>query len=481
MSTKRKSTNQKKNTKTKAPARKPSAKKAAANSAPTDEELQEAYEQALAKYGARAEVTAIDIGYQYDQGKRTETMSVRIHVSEKKDESVLEAAAIFPRQIGNVPVDVIEATYRVQRQRPGAKLESLFERQSRRDPMQPGISVAHTDVTAGTFGNLVYDRADGAPCILSNWHVLAGNNGLPGDPILQPGKADGGRLPEDRVGELNRSVLGADGDAAIARLDGTRGISDVQYETGVKVTSARMPRIGEIVSKSGRTTAVTSGRVDGMGRYFLPYGAPQGTVGVDGFKIVPVKDGNPDNEELSMGGDSGACWHIDGQGIGVGLHFAGETNANAAEEHAIACFLPRVLDALHVDLLPSVQAAPQGVGVAQPRLAAMERQLEFVTEMLEQLLQRSSGLEGAAIETESETLREVRQAIADDVGRDISRVRRLDPLSIFYRSDFALRDFYGAVINGSQFNCFPPITVPERPRTSTVQALSDLVHIRRRT
>ena len=147
-------------------------------------------------------------------------------------------------------------------------------------------------MTAGTFGAVVYDNVTGRPCILSNWHVLAGSDqAVPGDDIIQPGSVDGGRSPRDRVGQLERSILNADGDAAIAFLDTLtdRTVEFAQFQTGVKIESARMTQmsdVGKILEKSGRTTGVTRGKIDGVGSYYLNY--PVGPKTVQGFKIVSI-------------------------------------------------------------------------------------------------------------------------------------------------------------------------------------------------
>jgi hypothetical protein len=71
----------------------------------------------------------------------------------------------------------------------------------------PGVSIGHYQVTAGTFGALVTDRATGERFILSNNHVLANSNDSQlGDAILQPGAIDGGLNPGDVVAHLHRVV-----------------------------------------------------------------------------------------------------------------------------------------------------------------------------------------------------------------------------------------------------------------------------------
>src|SRR5687767_3344154 len=81
-----------------------------------------------------------------------------------------------------VLTDVIERSYDKAFELVGP--ETLDERRVRRDPIQPGISISHPDGTAGTIGLIVFDRATGAPCVLSNWHVLHGNSGTIGDEVV---------------------------------------------------------------------------------------------------------------------------------------------------------------------------------------------------------------------------------------------------------------------------------------------------------
>jgi hypothetical protein len=314
------------------------------SSPPSKDQIEQAYRKALKTYGSRENVTGIDKGYKYVNGQRIDQMAIRIHVREKLDDSVLEAAEVFPSSIQGVPVDVIQAVYR-----PQADLAGNAQRTQRLDPIQPGISCGHRSVTAGTLGAMVFDRVSGRKAILSNWHVLAGSPAAQaGDAILQPGRADGGRFPGDSVASLERWILNAHGDAAVALLNDSRSFIDEPLGSGADLGAPRMVNPGEIVQKSGRTTGVTEGRVDGTGRYFIDYDGRK--IGIDGFKVVAVKDGNPDDEEISSGGDSGSIWYVEGSREAVGLHFAGETDPQPDQEHALACHLPRVLEALNVSL-----------------------------------------------------------------------------------------------------------------------------------
>jgi hypothetical protein len=318
----------------------------------TTKTIDDAFNEALARYAHRENVTGIDIGYKYTDGESTGTLAIRLHVKEKIPKSALETAELFPEEIEGFPVDVIQGNYK-----PGGRRTSTAEattRTTRFARLQPGISVAHTNVTAGTLGMIVKDTRSGKPAILSNWHVLAGSySAAPGNPIVQPGPADGGRAPRDTVAALERMILDKDGDAAIALLNGARPFDPSVLDLSVALENITDPQIGDEVVKSGRTTQVTRGRVDGKGRYFITYSV--GRVGIDGFIIVPRNRDNPSNEEISMGGDSGSIWIKEGTRTAVGLHFAGETDPRPLEEHAIACFASKVFSRLEIQPLSVAQ------------------------------------------------------------------------------------------------------------------------------
>lgn len=319
----------------------------ASSAKPDRKKIQEVYEKVVKTFGQRANVTGIDVGYKYDGGVRTDQITVRIHVREKVPLEALSEAEAFPKEIDGVAIDVIQGHYS-----PSADgILSLLARRHRRDPIQPGISVSHPLVSAGTIGAIVFDRTTGAQCILSNWHVLAGSVfAQVGDAILQPGRFDSGRRETDTIARLERMYLGRRGDAAIAVLNGERQVLHTQDHTSVEVQTTRRAGLGDTVSKSGRTTGVTTGVVDGMGRYRITYSV--GTHEIEGFLIRATTEGNPDNIEISGAGDSGSLWYDPDTHEGLGLHFAGESDPAPAAEYALACHLDAVLDELNISLEP---------------------------------------------------------------------------------------------------------------------------------
>lgn len=190
-------------------------------------------------------------------------------------------------------------------------------------PLRPGVSVAHVDVSAGTLGAFVH--VEGAVHVLSNYHVLSGTpQASVGDVVVQPGPADGGQAPRDRVGTLAARVeLEPNGhalvDCAIARLDPELTEPDLQYPVG-RVTTTAAVLGGESVGKIGRTTAVTRGNVTAieLDDVVVGYDDELGELSFDNQIEVESTGPGP----FSRGGDSGALVYRE-DGVAIGLLFAG--------------------------------------------------------------------------------------------------------------------------------------------------------------
>jgi endonuclease G, mitochondrial len=314
-------------------------------------------------------VTSVGVGLKNGNGP----ISLQFTVGKKLSVGLEDIGTqLIPKTItlpdGTVVVtDVLERSY--ERAFELVEPETLDDRRVRRDPMQPGISVSHPDGSAGTIGGIVFDRVTGAPCILSNWHVLHGDTGAIGDTVVQPGPFDNNNVAGNGCGKLLRSHLGNAGDCALARIDQRRYDREIM-ELGV--TPARLARVslGDELVKSGRTTGVTYGivrRTDVVAK--IDYGA-QGEVPIGGFEIGISPTRPPHDGEISQGGDSGSFWMIVRRGratdIFGGLHFAGETGDNA-DEHALACYPSSVQKKLDFVLEPPASAAVAGVEAAVPR------------------------------------------------------------------------------------------------------------------
>ncbi len=165
------------------------------------------------------------------------------------------------------------------------------ERIRRWRPAPPGVSVGHYQLRgAGTLGLWVRDNKTGEPLLLGCWHVLTNyGKGRRGDPILQPALIDGGSVEKDTIARLERWVdvqlLGPNLGEAKSNLKALidRGKTppvnymDVALATPIseEVVSSEIlgigepkgntiPRLGDKVVMSGRTTGVMHKQVDAL-------------------------------------------------------------------------------------------------------------------------------------------------------------------------------------------------------------------------
>jgi hypothetical protein len=138
-------------------------------------------------------------------------------------------------------------------------------------PVQPGYSVSGGGGT-GTGGLVVINSPQANQLyLLSNRHVLVSlENPTQFTPVLQPGTADGGTLPNDRIGRLERFVpLRLNNrnnyvDAALA-LPLRNNLLNPSYPTvGSLPGHVNNYRVGDRFIKVGRTTGLTTGVVESI-------------------------------------------------------------------------------------------------------------------------------------------------------------------------------------------------------------------------
>ncbi|MGC9467499.1 MAG: hypothetical protein ACP5HS_02815 [Anaerolineae bacterium] len=323
-------------------------------------------ERAARELFPRRHVVACGIGYKVTEGTRTDTLSLVVSVTEKVPATELSSEDIIPQTVSGLPTDVVE-TGRIRAQ-------VLEDPRARRRPAQPGISLGHRDLTAGTFGFLV--RREGRTYILSNNHVIADtNDGVIGDPIYQPAPADGG-TPNDRIATLTESEPLDFGDSPaecsiaqslagllnfLARISGSKHrLEPVRQTTGLNIMDAALALpdqpdlvkpdvlglgiptgvapiyLGQDVQKMGRTTGLTHGMVTQINV----------TVNVDyGGRTARFVD-QVFASSMSGPGDSGSGILDMGRGA-VGLLFAG------SERVTIFTPIQRILDRFGVEIVTS--------------------------------------------------------------------------------------------------------------------------------
>src|SRR5881396_1716101 len=288
----------------------------------------------------RANVVGVAIGTKRIHEHDTRERCISVFVERKWPIEHLRRRDVVPKEMSGVLTDVVE-TGRFSAM---PLTQTLDEgRTHRMRPAEGGVSIGHYRITAGTLGVLA--RRGGRPVILSNNHVLAnGNAGAIGDPILQPGPVDGGRL-QDAVARLtdfvpihfNERAVGPVGrflERAVAPLLGAFGLSLKRLPNGQSnlvdaavaepidpslvasdildighVTGTAEAAIGLAVRKSGRTTGLTEGHVTAVDAVVeVDYGTGKTAI----FREQIVSD------MVSKGGDSGSIV-VDDRSHAVGL------------------------------------------------------------------------------------------------------------------------------------------------------------------
>lgn len=180
-------------------------------------------------------------------------------------------------------------------------------------PICGGVGISNQDVGGvGTLASIVMD-SNGDPYILSNNHVISGNYSV-GTKITQPSFADGGKEESDTIATASNFIPYSEDynivDAAIAKVaPGTEFYNGILLDEGGKnydvITGYRSAKVGERVTKHGRTTGETTGKIiDTDFSTTMPY--PNGqrlhfkdqllirldSVSGDSGSIITGKDGN---------------------------------------------------------------------------------------------------------------------------------------------------------------------------------------------
>lgn len=301
-------------------------------------------------------------------GKLTDEICIRVSVKEKLPLSALSLEERVPTtltfQRDTFPTDV----------QAEGEIKALALTSKMR-PCPAGWSIGHKDITAGTLGMYVRRGTASGSYILSNNHVLANSNEASiGDPIYQPGPADGGSIA-DRIATLSEFVVinfPGSGDKkkpagssafwkvakgipnALAKAQGCNNRLVIRQEGRVSqpnpnlvdaaialvvaedfadprvgrelltVDGIRDLQLGDRVFKWGRTTERTIGIVEQVDL--------STQVSYGGIKIAQFENqlgiGSLDGD-FSLGGDSGSAILSEDEYLG-GLLFAGGDNTTVA-------------------------------------------------------------------------------------------------------------------------------------------------------
>jgi len=300
----------------------------------------------------RPESAQVALGVASGKSARDYRLGARVQVAGRGGARL--AGELSRRARGEADVRIVPRVAKRKAPRP-----SWFR--ARRRPLEAGLSVGHFAITAGTVGFIVEDRH--AYYVLSNNHVLADvNHGEPGEPVVQPGPFDqrASRKVSERtlIGVLDRfvpiSFLRSNVvDAALAAL-----APEMEFYAGWTealpgvVRGAKPVTVGDLgrpVSKAGRTTGVTHGRITqvNVDRLRVDMGDE------DQEKTALFSDQievEGDRRSFSDGGDSGSLI-VDRDGYARALLFAGGEEEGTGRDLTYANLLDVVLEKLGVTLV----------------------------------------------------------------------------------------------------------------------------------
>jgi hypothetical protein len=309
-----------------------------------------AYQQAKLELAGRKNVVMVKTGTKIRRGRDTGRLAIVVGVSKKEDLIALEAADIIPQQISGIETDVQEVgEFRALNMLAGSLLSALNaldipDTRKMWRPAPGGVSIGNYRTTAGTLGCLV--KRQGQLFILSNWHVLYGENGKDGDPIYQPGPYDGGE-PKDTIADAAfhaRLVLAGaivtkrrcpfrkqklpapvfnEVDAALGKPVSDGLVASEVLEVGTISNEVVVPFAGLQVQKSGRTTHLSLGPVKDVDvAVKVNYGSSYGWFDHQ-FTVAA----------LCQGGDSGSLVLTEDKKR-VGLLFAGNDQVYIASPYS---------------------------------------------------------------------------------------------------------------------------------------------------
>lgn len=293
-------------------------------------------------------VVSVGWGYKIKGGKQLGRECLVVGVERKR--RLIWPRHKVPVRIEGFETDVVEVGKIVAPPPPEGPPLALQDRKGKWRPAPGGVSIGHPQITAGTLACLVRVKGKQGWRILSNNHVLANSNaGRIGDPIYQPGVADGGAVAHtiaklEAFEPINFGGAPNYADCAIAlpaeQMDVSPDILDIGLPVGY--TEAEL---GLRVRKSGRTTGVNENfvqQVNAVAQVTYPGGR-------QAYFEDQIITGY-----MAAGGDSGSVV-LDMQNRIVGLLFAG------SDQITVVSPFKHVVDALDLDI--GGEPPPDGLSI----------------------------------------------------------------------------------------------------------------------
>lgn len=241
----------------------------------------------------------VDVGFRYQDGVRTDGLVVRVFIHGPKYKPS-KSRNLVSKRIHGLPTDVICSSLdrHCESKPERARIDAV-------DRIMGGVSIAGSGGGVGTAGMVVRSSYFHDLLLLTCNHVAGAH-----ERVFQPSPHDSrtARLIGETCAVSNSDL------ASLVRIVG--GPADVGLVLGLPAITGVVNRDAlialcaqhAIVKKSGRSTGVTAGELDGLGS--------TGTVSITNLADSP-------QPEVACAGDSGAIW-MTAQGKAVAMHFAGE-------------------------------------------------------------------------------------------------------------------------------------------------------------
>lgn len=277
----------------------------------------------------RKDVTVAYEGIRKRKGVYTNEPCIVVGVKKKKSEAELQPHEILPKE-----VDVVEAEF-----------QALMTHRQKHRPIIGGISGIEKNGTACTIGAVIIDNKTNKLTLLTNNHCAGmlyntdyttptvGQSCTTGLEFIQPSPYDGGSIYDDVIGRVLRAEPLNFGDsapinlidAAVVSIDNINNswFSIIELDDGpFEFLYADDYQVNDEVTKSGRTTGVTTGNIFHkdmavnvqMGSSSIDVASFDNQIGFSGTRV-------------SEGGDSGSALLIkkNNKYFIIGLLFAGGT------------------------------------------------------------------------------------------------------------------------------------------------------------
>jgi hypothetical protein len=303
-----------------------------------------AYRAAVSKYFARPYVTGVDVGLKLTDGVHDASQGIvlRIHVAEKRSRRTLRGDEYIPRQFKGVRTDVVQARYR----RGGAQCDSLEARASRASILAPGVRIGVANNGYGTLGMFVSRRKDPANTyFVTAAHVVRfGASSNASSQIFQPSAEVTGAAMVASTADLHLGL-----DAALCAVGPGLATTARAIDVDINFAGTALPSIGETLQKSGASSCLTQGIVDGLGEYRdQAYVDELEGVG-PAFRVIPEAPATADLS-VSLPGDSGSVWFDPVSGNLIGLDVRGPDHSGGGDQYAIASLMTAIESAFGLDI-----------------------------------------------------------------------------------------------------------------------------------